>query len=437
MLRFAPSPTGDMHIDDLRVAIFNYLYSLQINNDFIVRIEDTDKAKNIEAKDEEILLLLEKFAIIYSQKLYQSENLHIHQTLAIKLLKEKKAFICLCSAEDLEKDREKAKSNSITYRYSGVCVDSDISQMQELKENKTPFVIRIKKPTSDIIIQDAIKGDVTSTPNDVDSFVILRADGTPTHNFSSACDDILSGVNFIIQEEDNLSNALKQKHIKTSLGYESETKYAHLPIMLNMDGQKISKKDDTNGVKWLLEEGFLPDAIINYLILLGNNTQAPTEIFTLPEALKWFKLENISKQDVKFDINKLRFINREHIKLMDDKKLSTLFGWSENNIGKLAKIYLKEVSTTNEIGAKIKLIFSKKELNGEWAEEMKIIQDVIFDSPMIEEFNDFKKYITNKSGLNGAKLFKPLSLLMTGKEQGVELDEIYPLIKSYITEVVS
>ncbi len=437
MLRFAPSPTGDMHIGNLRVAIFNYLYSLQINDEFIIRIEDTDKAKNIEGKDEEILLLLEKFAIIYSQKLYQSENLHIHQTLAIKLLEEKKAFICLCSAEDLEKDREKAKSNSIAYRYSGICMDSDIAQMQELKENKIPFVIRLKKPTSDTITQDVIKGDITTAPNDIDSFVILKADGTPTYNFACACDDMLSGVNFIICGENHLSNTPKQKHIKTSLGYESETKYVHLPIILNMDGKKMGKRDDASGVKWLLEEGFLPDAIINYLILLGNNSQAPTEIFTLPEALEWFKLENISEKDVKFDIDRLRFINREHIRLMDDKKLSTLFGWSEDNIGKLAKNYLEEVSTTNEIDAKIKSIFSKKELNGEWAEEMKIIQDIIFDAPMFEEFNDFKKHIMDKSGLNSKKLFKPLRILMTGEEQGVELDKIYPLIKSYITEVIS
>lgn len=437
MLRFAPSPTGDMHIGNLRVAIFNYLYSLQIDDKFIVRIEDTDKARNIEGKDEEILMILEKFAIIHSQKLYQSENLHIHQTLAIRLIEEKKAFICLCSTEDLEKDREKAKSNSKAYRYSGICMDRDIAKMQELKDNKTPFVIRLKKPSFDIINQDIIKGDITTAANDVDSFVILRADGTPTYNFACACDDMLSGVNFIIRGEDHLSNTPKQKHIKTSLGYELETKYAHLPIILNMDGKKMSKRDDASSVKWLLEEGFLPDAIINYLILLGNNTQAPTEIFTLPEALEWFKLESISKRAAKFDINKLRFINREHIKLMDDKKLSTLFGWSETNIGKLAKVYLEEVSTTNEIDAKIKSVFSTKELDGEWAEEMKTIQNIIFNAPVFEEFNDFKKHIMKESNLKGKKLFKPLRILMTGEEQGVELGEIYPLIKSYITEVVS
>ncbi|MBD3807917.1 MAG: glutamate--tRNA ligase, partial [Epsilonproteobacteria bacterium] len=320
MLRFAPSPTGDMHIGNLRVAIINYIVAMQNNTNFIVRIEDTDKERNIEGKDTEILQILEKFSLSYSQLFYQSKNLHIHQNLAIKLLEENKAFICTCTSDELELEREKAKQEGVAYRYSGKCANKTKAEIADIKKSNTPFVIRIKKPDNDISFTDLIKGNITTKPNEVDSFVILRNDGTPTYNFACSCDDMLTNIDVIIRGEDHLSNTPKQIHIKNSLGYDNETKYAHLPIILNNENKKMSKRDDASSVKWLLEQGFLPDAIINYLLLLGNKT--PTEVFRLPDAVSWFDLKNISKSPAKFDIDKLRFLNREHFKAMDDKIFS-------------------------------------------------------------------------------------------------------------------
>jgi len=287
MLRFAPSPTGDMHIEDLRAAIFNYIVAKQRDEKFIVRIEDGDKERNIEGKDTEILQILEKFALKHDSVFHQSEHLNIHQTLAIRLLEEGKAFVCTCTPEQLDAEREETKTNKTTYRYSGRCFEADKEQLKKLKEEKTPFVIRIKKPDHDIIEHDVIKGKIAATPDEVDSFVILKADGTPTYNFACACDDMLSGVDFIIRSEEHLSNTPRQIHIKKQLGYEEETTYAHLPAILDIEG----RRDDTLSVKQLFEQGFIPDAIANYLILLGNKT--PEEIFTLPEALEWFDLKNI------------------------------------------------------------------------------------------------------------------------------------------------
>ena len=435
MLRFAPSPTGDMHIGNLRVAIFNYMVAKQKDVQFIVRIEDTDKERNIEGKDTEILQILEKFALSHDSVSHQSENLHIHQTLAIRLLEEKKAFVCTCTPEQLESDREEAKQNRVAYRYSGRCAYVGAEELAKLKEEKIPFVIRIKTPDAPIINHDLIKGDIETAPNEIDSFVILRADGTPTYNFACACDDMISGISLIIRGEDHLSNTPKQKHIKQLLGYEQETDYAHLPIILNAEGKKMSKRDDASSVKWLFEQGFIPDAIANYLLLLGNKT--PTEIFTMPEALEWFKLENISKSPAKFDIDKLRFINRKHLGMMDDKKLSSLFGFADTDIGKLAKIYLEEASTINELESKIKPIFAPKNFDGEWGEQMRILERLIADAPMIETFDEFKSYMMKESGLKGKNFFKPLRLLLTGAEHGPELSDIYPLIKSYILEIAS
>ncbi len=154
------------------------------------------------------------------------------------MLEEEKAFVCTCSTEELEKDSEDTKSN----HYSGKCFDASKEVLSSVKKSGVPFVIRIKKPEHDIINHDLIKGEITTTPNEVDSFVILGADGTPTYNFSCACDDMFSGVNFIIRGEDHLSNTPKQKHIKMHLGYEAETTYAHLPIILNSEGKEMGKR---------------------------------------------------------------------------------------------------------------------------------------------------------------------------------------------------
>lgn len=436
MLRFAPSPTGDMHIGNLRVAILNYLIAQQRKESFIIRIEDTDKARNIEGKDTEIMQILEKFALIHESVSHQSEHLHMHQTLAIRLLEEGKAFVCTCSAEQLEADRETSKAQQVAYRYSGQCFDVNNEARANLKESGIPFVIRIKKPTEPIVNHDLIKGDITTDPNEVDSFVILRADGTPTYNFACAVDDMLSSVDFIVRGEDHLSDTPRQKHIKMLLGYEAETTYAHIPIILNTEGEKMSKHDDASSVKWMFEEGFIPDAIINYLLLLGN-PKAPKEIFTLPEAIEWFNIENISGSAAEFDIDKLRFINREHLKLMDDKQLSSLFGFADEKIGKLAKLYLEEVSTTKELEAKIKPIFAPKDFQGEWGDHMRTMEDLIQNAPMIDDFNEFKSYMMNLSELKDKNFLNPLRLILTGAEHGPELSEIYPLIKAYLLEVAS
>jgi len=435
MLRFAPSPTGDMHIENLRVALFNYMTARQKDVNFIVRIEDTDKERNITGKDTEIMDILEKFALPHDSVSHQSENLHIHQTLAIRLLEEKKAFVCTCTPEQIDADKEKAKQNHVAYNYSGRCSTVGAEELKKLKENKTPFVVRIKKPDAPIITHDLIQGDIETAPNEVDSFVILKSDGTPTYNFACACDDMISGISLIIRSEDHLSNTPKQTHIKTLLGYEQETDYAHLPTLLNSEGEKMDMQNDASSIRWLFEQGFVPDAIVNYLILLGNET--PTEIFTMPEALEWFDLSKLSRSPVKFDLDTLRSVNREHLKRMDDRLLSTLFGFADEDIGKLAKLYLEEASTINELESKINPIFAPKNFEGEWSAQMHTMEDIIQNAPMIDDFNAFKAHIMKESGLEGKNFFTPLRLILTGAEHGPELSEIYPLIKPYLLEVAS
>lgn len=430
MYRFAPSPTGNMHIGNLRVAIFNYICATQNNEKFIIRIEDSDKKRNIEGKDRDILDILAIFGIAYDDVYYQSKNLKYHLQFASSLMDKKKAFACFCTEEALEHERDRSKKQKKAYRYSGKCLH--VSE-EELLDNNLSFTIRIKKPQTNITFKDTIKGDMNFNGDEIDSFIIMRKDKYPTYNFACATDDMIQGVTHIIRGEDHISNTPKQELIRRSLGYEKKIKYTHLPIILNTIGKKMSKRDDVSSAKWLLDQGYMPEAIINYLTLLGNKT--PTEIFSLKEALEWFKLKNISKSPAQFDIDKLRFINREHIKLIDDIELSKRIGFTGVNIGKLAKLYTQQCSTTAEIKDKIDTIFAPKNSDN-YQENLNVLKAIFKKAPYFEEFDEFKKYLSEKSGLKSKNFFKPLRILLTGQESGPNLAEIYPLIKDYLKDIV-
>ena len=431
MLRFAPSPTGDMHIGNLRVAIFNYIVSKQLNEGLIIRIEDTDKERNIEGKDKEILEILNLFSIEYKSVFYQSENLKYHQKMALQLMTQKKAFACFCSDSKLEELKKESIKKGIAFRYDGFC--ETLSDETVLNTN-APFTVRLKKPDHNIKFTDLLKGDFEYAPFDVDSFIILRQDKTPTYNYACSVDDMLMDISMVIRGEDHVSNTPKQIHIRESLGYTKEIKYVHLPIILNAStGKKMSKRDDASSVKWLIDEGFLPSAIANYLVLMGNKT--PTEIFTLEEAISWFKIENVSKSGAKFDIDKLRFINRKHIELLDDMRLSKILGFADNDIGKLAKLYLEEASTIKEIKSKLNNIFSQKSTLEGFEQESQTIKEVLKNAPYFENYDDLKDYVIQKTELKGKNLFKPLRYILTGVENGPNLTDIYPFIKNYIGEI--
>ena len=431
MLRFAPSPTGDMHIGNLRVALFNYIVSSQRNEPLLIRIEDTDKERNIEGKDKEILDILGIFGIEYKELMYQSNNLRFHSMMALQLLHDKKAFNCFCRPEDLEQKREEAKEAKKAYRYDGACENLPA----ELTiDNMNPFVVRLKKPENAITVNDLIKGEITFSPDDIDSFIIMRQDKTPTYNFACAVDDMLADISLVIRGEDHVSNTPKQIAIRDALGYDKKIEYAHLPIILNDEGKKMSKRDNASSVKWMFEEGYLPSAIANYLILIGN--KPPKEIFTLEEAKEWFDINAISKAPARFDLDKLKFINKEHLRMLDAKELSRYVGFADDDIGEVAKIFLDEVSTLKELRTKIEPIFAKKEIAEEFSEATAKMQAIIKDAPHFEEFEAFKSYIMENSGLKGKNFFKPLRLLLTGAEHGPELSDIYPYLKNYIKEII-
>ena len=195
MLRFAPSPTGEMHIGNLRVAIFNYIVSKQLNEDLVIRIEDTDKERNIEGKDKEILEILNLFSIEYKNIVYQSDSLKYHQKIALQFMSQKKAFACFCSDDKLNELSETAKKNGNPFSYDGFC--ATLSDETVLNTN-APFTVSVKKPDENIKFTDLLKGDFDFDPLDVDSFIILRQDKTPTYNYACSIDDMIMDISIVI-----------------------------------------------------------------------------------------------------------------------------------------------------------------------------------------------------------------------------------------------
>ena len=380
-----------MSINDLRIALLNHICAKQAGEQLIVRIEDGDKTHLIEGKDQEMLEMLELFGISFSQLYYQSSNFKYHLQFASTLLDTKKAFICFCPYEDE------------TSPCLGAC---EHLSPEEILNIAKPFVIRMKKLD--------------------DNLAIMRTDKYPTYPFACACDDMLQGVTTIIREVEQEHAAPKEEHIRKSIGYEQALHYTHVPLLLCSNEQ--------SDVKGLLDQGFMPEAIVNYLILLSNPT--PVEIFTLEEAISWFDITKLSNAPVPFNSEKLRAINIEHIKRIPDMELSKRIGYACENIGKVAKLYTQEVSTTQEIKQKVDALFAKKALCHGFEKESQRLQELILNAPHCEDFDAFQAYLSDKSGLTEEAFSKPLYFWLSGMDHGPKLALLYPLIKNYLKEIV-
>jgi len=421
LLRYAPSPTKDMTIGSLRVAIFNYILAKQKNEKLLIRIEDIDKEKNIEGKEKEILEILNLFSIEHEQVVYESENLKYHQKLAMQIMAKKKAFACFCSDEKIEELKQKALDEKKPFEYDGFC--EKLSDETVLNVN-SPFTVRVSKPNENIKFNDSFKGEFEYTPSQIDSFIMLKHDKTPTYNYACALDDMLYDISTVIRDEKFLDETPRQIYIRALLNYTKEIEYIHIPAIL----------DDEVSVNSLIDEGFLPSAIANYLVFLGNET--PKEIFTLEDAISWFDIQKTSKTSVKFDIDKLKDINKKHLETIEEMRLSKILGFADADIGKLAKLYLDEVSTIKALKEKIDLIFSPKSTCIGFEEEFVELKLALQGAEFFNDFEKLKEYLSKETKLEGEALEKPLKYLLTGTNNGPKISEVYPLIKNYLGEIV-
>jgi glutamyl-tRNA synthetase len=318
--RFAPSPTGYLHIGGARTALFNRLYAEGRGGKFLLRIEDTDKARSTQEATDAILSSLRWLGLEWDgEPVYQSSRQERHKEIAERLVAEGKAYYCYCTQEELAKRREEASGEGKVYLYPNIWRDR---RAAEAPEGISPSV-RLKTPLcGKAVLRDKVQGEVSVDYSDIEDLVILRSDGTPTYMLAVVVDDHDMGVNVIIRGDDHLTNSFKQMAIYEALGWKMpET--AHIPLIHGPDGAKLSKRHGALGVEAYREMGYLPEALRNYLTRLGW-AHGDDEIFTSEQAAGWFSLEAIGKSPARFDMAKLNYVNGRYIRDADDEYLTNL-----------------------------------------------------------------------------------------------------------------
>ncbi|MDC3043732.1 glutamate--tRNA ligase [Candidatus Pelagibacter sp.] len=315
--RFAPSPTGPLHIGGVRTALFNWLYSKNKGGKFYLRIEDTDKERSKEEFKDQIINSLKWIGINYEDSEYiQSDKIDDHINVANELLKKGLAYKCYCSSEEIEEQKKRAKQKKIPYIYNRKWRDK--SETDAPKEIDP--VIRFKsKVEGKSILKDLVQGNIEIENNTIEDFVILRADGSPTYNLSASVDDHLMGMTHIIRGDDHKINTFKQIQIYEAMNWNVPF-FAHIPLIHTIEGKKLSKRDNASTLDDYSKIGIMPNALRNYLLRLGWSYK-DKEIFDLDESIKYFNLEGIGKSPSKLDIDRIYSMNEHYIKNINENDL--------------------------------------------------------------------------------------------------------------------
>ena len=316
--RFAPSPTGPLHIGGVRTALFNWLFAKKNNGKYYLRIEDTDKERSKDKFKYQIINSLSWLGIEHDGEEYvQSKNIDKHTLVADELIKKGFAYYCYCTAEELEGQKALAKKKSLPFVYNRKCRD--------LKEKKNePAVLRFKsKISGSTLIKDLVQGDKNISNSTIEDFVILRKDNTPTYQLSATVDDHEMKITHIIRGDDHMINSFKQKQIYEAMGWEVPN-FAHIPLIHSDKGKKLSKRDNASTLEDYKKIGIMPDALRNYLLRLGWSHK-DKEIFTKQESIDLFDLNGVGKSPSKLDMSRVLSMNETYIKTMDEKDLFKLF----------------------------------------------------------------------------------------------------------------
>ena len=435
--RFAPSPTGSLHLGGARTALFNYLHAKKNNGKFRLRIEDTDKSRNTEESIKVITKSLKWLGLqIDDDVIYQSDNQNEHYLIAQSLLAKGLAYKCFHDKEYIKQFSNSKKKFHSEWR----------DKQNKIPSNKD-FCIRIKSPVNDNhIIKDKIQGNVKVSANEIDDYIIIRSDGTPTFLLSSAADDFKMNITDIIRGDDHLTNSFRQKIIFDFLNYKPN--FAHISLIHNKDNQKMSKRDNSTSLIEYKIKGYLPEAIINYLARLGWS-YGDQEIFSIEFLKKNFDLNNLGKSPVRYDEKKLNFLNNFYIKQMkneeildyieeNNKRLKNIDFFSQKELIELINIFKDRSSSLNEIASNILEMTSVKK---DFTNEEKIILENFekYKSLICDKFSSIIEWnepnIENKIKevidyyqIDFKSVGKPLRLLITGSGFGPSLSKIIKVL---------
>jgi glutamyl-tRNA synthetase len=455
-VRFAPSPTGDLHLGGARTALYNFLFAQKNKGKFILRIEDTDRTRSTEEAIESIEEDLRWLGLFWDEgpdvggdygPYRQTERKEIYQRFVERLLQEGKAYYCFCTPEELQREREEAKRKGISFRYSRRCRNLSLSQIEEERRRNPHPAVRFATPLGGAtIVKDIIRGSIRFEHSEMDDFIILRSDGTPTYNLAATIDDALMKITHVIRGDDHLSNTPKQILIYRSLGFDIP-QFAHLPMILGPDKKPLSKRHGDTAIWQYRKKGYLPQALVNYLALLGWSYDDKTTLFTMDELKEKFSLEKVSKNAAVFDIPKLNWMNGYYIRqLADDELASLLLPYIQNRfpgkkvnielVRKIVPMVRERINLLNEVVEWVDFIFMEEvDFDSEsWEKIMKKdgVPEILakayktlegisrFEASRIEEE---LKDLAEKLRVKKKQLFQPIRVAVTGRRVSPPLYE--------------
>ncbi len=461
-VRFAPSPTGNVHVGSLRTALYNYLFAKKQKGAFLLRLEDTDRTRLHEGAADNLLKALYDTGVIPDEGLVlgedgkqqqkgdcgpyiQSERLELYQKYIKQLLEEGKAYYCFCTKERLDDLREHQKAAGETPRYDGHCRHLSEDEIKKRIDAGEPYVIRLKLPENkDIAFHDVVRGDVSINTADLDDQVLIKADGFPTYHFAVVVDDHLMEITHVIRGEEWLPSTPKHVYLYECFGWEAP-QYVHLPNILNADHKKLSKRQGDVAVGDFLDKGYLPEALVNFLALLGWSPEDDREIMTLSELVEAFDISKVHRSGAVFDREKLDWMNGQYIKAMDDEALADLIApyFDDQSISRetfiqYASLIKERIACLSQAPDSVKEI-----LNGDFdwpvegeaydilhADTVPILYNALYEKLdgeqdwSAENIQGHIKAIQKehkKEGVKGKALYMPIRLMLTGVMHGPDL----------------
>lgn len=466
-VRYAPSPTGHLHIGGARTALFNYLYAKHNGGDFILRIEDTDIARNIEGGEASQIENLAWLGIhpVESPVIggpfapyRQMERLDTYEKAAAELIEMGKAYKCFCSSEELEAEREQQRENGVAApMYKGTCRHLTAEQVAEKEAAGLPFTIRFKVPENETyVVEDLIRGAVTFESKDVGDWVLVKANGIPTYNFAVVLDDHLMEMTHVLRGEEHLSNTPKQLMVYRAFGWTAPS-FGHMTLIVNENHKKLSKRDESiiQFISQYKELGYLPEAMVNFLALLGWSPEGEEEIFSTEELIAQFDEKRLSKSPSMYDTQKLKWMNNQYMKKLSHEQIVELCLPFLQNAGLVAaEPTVEEAAWAGQLiglyheqmsfGAEIvelseqfftdELTYSEEEaevLAGEQVSEVMAAfkaQLLALEDYVAPEIKKTIKAVQKETGHKGKNLFMPIRVATTGEMHGPELTDALELL---------
>jgi|RhiMethySRZTD1v2_1073278.scaffolds.fasta_scaffold01535_26 nondiscriminating glutamyl-tRNA synthetase len=466
-LRFAPSPTGQLHVGNARTALFNWLLAKGQGGTFILRIEDTDIERSSRESERAILDDLRWMGLDWTEGVEvggehgpyrQTERLHIYRAYAVELLSSGAAYQCFCSAEQLEADRQQALTAGRPPKYVGRCRHVPRDEARRRIEDGEKAVIRFRVPDEhrDVVFNDIVRGEVRFSTDVIGDPVLVRSDGIPAYNYAVVIDDALMEITHVIRGEDHISNTPRQLLLYEAFGWKAPA-FAHVSLVMGPDHSPLSKRHGATSVAEFRARGYLPEALTNYLALIGWSPGADEEVLPGAELARRFRLEDVGHSAGVFDVEKLAWVNRHYLKVAAADRLARLAVPYLQNAGWLAEpsaadlSYLESVVVAaaasvdrlEQIPARLAFLFNYSAVRAletpVLAQEAKDAAGVIdalaraleTSSPLLDRdaFRALAKRVQQASGAKAKALFHPIRLALTGEPEGIELDIAVPAIE--------